>query len=181
MAFVGLNNDSMTKENAWLVMDTGRKIEMSLMLSSFIRATLVYKFDELSEYEIQERVLATNESLVTYKYRNRAPINLKSVLDLMLLDRKNPRSLIYQLSGLKHNVSLLPNRNNSYDIAQEEKLATEAHALLVLADTIKLSKQTKLYIRKDLDDLMSNLSTLVSEISMVITHKFFSHAFVQKI
>lgn len=181
MAFVGLNNESMTRENAWLILDCGRKIEMSLMLTSFIRSTLVFKYDEYSEYEIQERVLSTNESLITYKYRNRTPINLQSVLDLLLLDKNNPRSLVFQIESLKHNLELLPKRSVTFQVTDEEKLVLEAYTKLLLADTQKLSNHVVKSIRKDLDELMALISKQLAETSNVICQKFFSHSFINNL
>ena len=84
VAFVGLNRESISREQGWVMLDTGRKMEQSLLLITLLLSTLVKKHDEQTEYDLQEAVLVSNESLVNYRYKYRTHIQLPLVLDLML-------------------------------------------------------------------------------------------------
>src|SRR6202040_3973272 len=106
----------------------------SLLLVNTLRVTLPPRHDEQAEYDLQESVLVSNESLVNYRYKYRAPLQLSLVLDLMLLDPNNPRSLIYQLERLKTYLANLPRIQNGNVLSEHERLIWEAYSLLKLSD-----------------------------------------------
>ncbi|HEX5026663.1 MAG TPA: circularly permuted type 2 ATP-grasp protein, partial [Agriterribacter sp.] len=107
MAFVSLNSETISRDQGWTVVDTGRKLEQSLLLIRMLRAILVNKKDDSVEYILQEVVLNSNESMVNYRFKYRAHLQLPLVLDLMLLDPDNPRSLLYQVERMKEYLSRL--------------------------------------------------------------------------
>ena len=57
-------------------------------------------------------VLMSNEGLVNYRYKYRRPLQNLLVIDLLLFDPNNPRSLTYQVVRLKAYLQNLP-KNNS--------------------------------------------------------------------
>ena len=46
VAFIGLNRESISREQGWVMLDMGRKIEQSLMLINMLKTMLVNKHDE---------------------------------------------------------------------------------------------------------------------------------------
>ncbi len=181
VAFIGLNRESISRDQGWMMLDTGRKIEQSLLLISMLRSTLVNKFDDEVEYNLQETVLISNESLVNYRYKYRAPIQLPLVLDLMLFDANNPRSLTYQLDRLKAYLFNLPKTNNDNTTSEHDRLITEAYNLLKHADKDQLSlmyNDKSQYI--NLDNFLSKMYALLSAIPNVISKTYFKHAQAQK-
>jgi len=86
VAFIGLNRESISREQGWILLDLGRKIEQSLLLITMLRTTLVGRYSDQVEYNLQQSVLMSHESLVNYRYKYRMPINNGLVLDLMLFD-----------------------------------------------------------------------------------------------
>ena len=181
VAFMGLNMESMAREQGWLLLDSGRKLEQSLLLVNMLRSTMVNHYDEQVEYSLQEYVLSSNESLVNYRYRYRTHLQLSLVLDLMLLDPNNPKSLMYQLETLKKNLAELPRNKNTHELSEQERLILEAYTLLKLSDKYKLSEiSSKNNNRKELLDLLSKLFSLLSGISEVISKTYFKHAQAQK-
>ncbi|MEJ7586726.1 MAG: circularly permuted type 2 ATP-grasp protein [Ferruginibacter sp.] len=97
VAFIGMNRESISRQQGWIMMDMGRKIEQCLLLTSMLRSTLVNKYDDQVDYSLQESVLISNEGLVNFRYKYRSLLQLPLVLDLMIFDAFNPRSLVYQL------------------------------------------------------------------------------------
>ena len=69
VAFIGLNRESISREQGWIMLDMGRKIEQCMLLTSMLRSTLVNKHDEQVDYNLQEAVLKSNETLVNYRYK----------------------------------------------------------------------------------------------------------------
>ncbi|HOA39408.1 MAG TPA: circularly permuted type 2 ATP-grasp protein, partial [Flavihumibacter sp.] len=139
VAFVGLNRDSISREQGWGILNMGQKMEQSLLLISMLRATLVRKQDEQVEYILQEVVLKANECLVNYRYKYRSHIKLPLVLDLMLHDQNNPRSLLYLIEKLKASTKALPKINQAGVLPEHERVLQEAEKLLRQADKEKLA------------------------------------------
>ncbi|MEP6747147.1 MAG: circularly permuted type 2 ATP-grasp protein [Bacteroidota bacterium] len=181
VAFIGLNRESISREQGWVMLDTGRKMEQSLLLITMLLSTLVKKHDDQTEYDLQESVLVSNESLVNYRYKYRAHIQLPLVLDLMLLDPNNPRSLVYQLDRLKAYLSQLPKSQPGHTLAEHERLILEAYTLLKLADKDELAKpdnETSRY--ENLHRFLTNMNTVLLAIPGAVSKIYFKHAETQK-
>jgi uncharacterized alpha-E superfamily protein len=177
VAFMGLNRESISREHGWAILDAGRKIEYSLLLVNMLSATLVNRQPEEVEYNLQESILISNESLVNYRYKYRAPIQLALVLDLMLFDPNNPRSLQYQLERLRFNLSVLPtlqNDNHNRIIIKLFSLLEQAHKdHLTVLDTRKNKY-------KNLEVFLLSVTGLLQEIPELISRVYFEHAQTQK-
>ena len=144
VAFIGLNRESISREQGWTLFDTGRKLELSLLLVNMLRATLVNKHDDQVAYNIQEAVLKSNESLVNYRYKYKVHLQLSLVLELMLLDANNPRSLIYQVVRIKSYLESLPHsRHHNGNAPYHIRLITELYNKLKVADKEFLSQPDK--------------------------------------
>jgi uncharacterized alpha-E superfamily protein len=85
-----------------------------------------------------ESVLIALESIITYRRRYRSRAQIETVLDLVLLDATNPRSLAYQLDRLSEDVADLP-RSTKPRLSTEERLVLETSTRLRLADTAELA------------------------------------------
>ena len=179
VAFIGLNRESISREQGWIMLDTGRKIEQSLLLITMLRVTLVYRFDEQVAYELQEALLTSNESLVNYRYKYRAHLQLPLVLDLMLFDPNNPRSLVYQLDRLKAYLGNLPRAAGDHQLGEHERLILEAYTLLKLSDKDQLSLPGGTE-NSALDAFLSKMYTLLMAIPDVISKTYFKHAQAQR-
>ena len=177
MAFISLNRESISREQGWTLLDTGRKIEQSLLLSSMLQVTLIQKQDDNVEYILREAVLKSNENLVNYRFKYRAHLQLPLLLDLMLLDSNNPRSLIYQMERLKAYMNQLPKINNHHFLAEHQRLALEALTTLQLADKEQLSELDPVsnsYLNLDL--FLQKMSGLLFTISDTVSKTYFKHA-----
>lgn len=181
VAFIGLNRESISREQGWIMLDLGRKIEQSLLLITMLKTTMVNKYHEEVEYNLQQSVLMNNESLVNYRYKYRMPIQSQLVLDLMIFDPNNPRSLIYQIDRLKVYLQNLPKTQPSHSPTEYESLALQAEALLKLADKNKLAMPDVTgRIYKELDEFLSLMYVLLSAIPNVISKTYFKHAVTPK-
>jgi len=181
VAFIGLNRESISREQGWILLDTGRKIEQSLLLVNMLRATLPARCEEQVEYDLQESILVSNESLVNYRYKYRAPLRLSLVLDLLLLDPNNPRSLIYQLERLKTYLSGLPRTQAGNALSEHERLIWEAYSLLKLSDKDRLSQVDSTGTRyEELESFLTKMHGLLAAIPDSISKTYFKHAQSQK-
>ncbi|MEO5891175.1 MAG: circularly permuted type 2 ATP-grasp protein [Ferruginibacter sp.] len=181
VAFIGMNRESISRQQGWIMMDMGRKIEQCLLLTSMLRATLVNKYDDQVDYNLQESVLISNEGLVNFRYKYRSLLQLPLVLDLMIFDTNNPRALVYQLDRLKKNLANLPRTSGDQSVQAHDLLVAEAYNLLNNSNQGKLSMLDQEFGQyKNLDEFLSDMYDLLSGIQNAISKTYFKHAQSQK-
>jgi uncharacterized alpha-E superfamily protein len=139
LALAGLGAESMVRDPGWRFMDAGRRIERGCQLAALLRSTAAVEHDPATESLLLESVLTTAESIITYRRRYRSHAHLATLLDLLLLDPDNPRSLARQLDLLLEDVRALPATPDSPRVSDAEKHALETSTALRLADTAALA------------------------------------------
>jgi len=177
MAFSGLNSESMTHSASWLLLDSGRRLERSQLIVSFLRATMALRQPEEIEPLLLEMVLKTMDTIITYRRRYRSQIQPATVLDLLLLDEQNPRALGYQMARLQTHLAALPRERDPYQLSEEERLLIQAFTRLRLSNTTALAQPLNQFaLRHMLDELMAEFTLIFSQLSDVITRTYFTHA-----
>jgi uncharacterized circularly permuted ATP-grasp superfamily protein/uncharacterized alpha-E superfamily protein len=180
-AFLGMNRESVRREQGWNIMDLGRKLEQVLYIITLLRSVFQNKQEEQVEHELMESVMISSQSLITYRYTYRDHLQLPLALELLMLDTNYPKSLAYLVKKIKRYISLLPKEGKEIPLSNKKRNIEEADSLLKLADVIKLAQhdpQTMEYalLTKFLDKLYS----LVSDTSMLISKTYFKHSQTQK-
>jgi uncharacterized alpha-E superfamily protein len=177
MAFAGLSVESMTHEAGWLLLDMGRRLERSQLSMTLIGATLGFEPEAAVQPLLLESVLRITENVITYRRRYRSYLHVQTVLDLLLLDETNPRSLVYQLNRLQEHVKQLPQERIAYRLGREERLILEASTLLRLSETgLLIEPEPETGRREKLAGMLAHLSQLLDEMAQAITLNYFSHA-----
>jgi len=177
-AFTGHTVETMNRAQGWQFLDIGRRLERSLLLSILLRYTVVPKTDEETRHIILETVLSTNQCLNIYRRRYRAFMDHQTVIGLLLLDETNPRALVYQIDRLQDHIKSLPmpNKRLLYRLNEEERLILEASTRLRLADPAVLAQvDSNSDDREELENLLTDIYTLLSQTFYAISHTFFSH------
>jgi uncharacterized alpha-E superfamily protein len=104
-ALSGLIMESTVRGPAWRFLDLGRRLERALAVVAAVEATLPMAVPASVLQPLADAVLSANESLVAYRRRYRSDVDLQAVLDLLLRDDANPRSLAYQLDRLREHAA----------------------------------------------------------------------------
>lgn len=162
----------MTRGNGWHFMEMGRRLERALQIVNTLRSLLVTGFEETEQESLIEANLLCNEALITYRRRYQNGIRIEQGLEMIMLNAKNPRSLIYQLTQLEEHFSNLS--DNQDEFSAEQKLLLEASTALKLSD-IKLLATTTNGVRTELDQLLSRLQYLISTATKAIGQRYFDH------
>jgi uncharacterized circularly permuted ATP-grasp superfamily protein/uncharacterized alpha-E superfamily protein len=181
VAFIGLNRESISREQGWLMLDMGRKIEQCLLLISMLRATLVNKYDDQVDYNLQEALLTSNEGLVNFRYKYRSLLQLPLVLDLMIFDVNNPRSVVYQMDRLTKSLGNLPEVNSDPLVLTHNVLLAAAYDLLqstAKEKLVVLNEEAAQYT--NLDNFLSKVYELLSGVQSAVSTTYFTHAQSQK-
>jgi uncharacterized alpha-E superfamily protein len=114
-ALVGLATDATVRGPAWRFLDLGRRVERALLLLGLVEASLVPPVPATATQAVYETVLTATESLVEYRRRYRSDLTLDAIVDLLLVDDANPRSLAFQLDRLAEDLAGLPARGERTD------------------------------------------------------------------
>ena len=174
VALSGLTTESMTHEQGWRFLDFGRRIERSLMVISIMRSLAVPLYAPIVGNTMLEASLVSNESLITYRRRYRSYLQLTTVLELLLFDEANPRSLIFQLNRMQEHVGQFPQEATSKHLTELQRLLLEASTQLRLTDAVTLSQpDPESSMHQMLDQLLARSSHLISQLSEVVSNTYF--------
>jgi uncharacterized alpha-E superfamily protein len=128
-----------------------------------------------SEGALLEALLEIADSAMTYRRRYRSSLHTAPVLDLLLADESNPRSVAFQLAALAGHVENLPQDASHPRLGPEQRLMMAALTNLRLAD-INLLARASGGVRGDLDALLEGLGADLPVLSDTITRNYLSHA-----
>lgn len=179
VAFSGLAAESMTRTQGWRFLDLGRRLERAWQSCMLLRSTLTGVAEE--EQQVLEAVLQTADSMMTYRSRYMANVQMAPVLDLLLTDETNPRSVAYQLVGIVNHVNELPRSEQLQAVLNpEQKLALSLQNSVRLADVYELSQESSHDERGSLDRLLKRLVDQLPRLSDAVSGRFLIHAGVPR-
>ncbi|QNI02227.1 circularly permuted type 2 ATP-grasp protein [Halomonas sp. SH5A2] len=171
-AFFGLCNETMPHHFGWRLMDIGRFLDRLLGLLSLLKLTL--NAPQTPGLALWEVVLATTDNFNAYRRRYRSELHPEAILDLLLFDETNPRSVGYMLKRLERQIDRLPSSASPYRNA-ERRLLIQANAALHLADIDRLSHLDTPEAQDALEQLLDTLIEPLNALSDAISHSHFSH------
>ena len=107
VALVGFQSDRMTRDLGWHMLAAGRLIERLVNLSGI----LVAFFTHAAVYTPRgfETLLVLFDSSITYRTRYQRQQDISALMDLLVTDETNPRSINCILQALKGEIKHLPN------------------------------------------------------------------------
>jgi uncharacterized circularly permuted ATP-grasp superfamily protein/uncharacterized alpha-E superfamily protein len=172
-AFGGLAMESMTRGQAWRFLDMGRRIERAGHMIGLVRHTLVAAGG--NEGPLLEALLEIADSSMTYRRRYMSNLQTAPVLDLLLADETNPRSLAFQLAALAQDIDQLPHNLVLAERTSEQRLILMALTAVRLADIDRLAWPYPAGNRTELANLLETLEENLPALSDMITSHYLSH------
>ena len=116
----------MTRDDGWRFLSLGRHLERLHFVSSTLGDVAPEQASAGSG--LLEWLLELSDSLLTYRVRHMQQPEWESVVDLMLVDERNPRSARFQLAKLAKHVRLLPDAGLIEVLAEVERLLHDCRA-----------------------------------------------------
>ncbi|MDO8700949.1 MAG: circularly permuted type 2 ATP-grasp protein [Undibacterium sp.] len=162
MTLAGFALDGMTRDKGWRFLSIGRRIERLQFLCTLLQHGLNMKAGSNLDW-----LLEMSDSIVTYRSRYMARPEWVSVLDLLVLDESNPRSVVFQLEGI---LSYLNKLANTYGACGAEILAPLLKELLALEPATQLRGNNP-----ELINLLMRVSRASGIVSEQIGLRFFSY------
>ncbi len=175
-AFAGMSHENMTRNDGWLFMDLGRRIERALQLSRLLASLFNRHDDDDLVGDDMIFALQAADSFITFRSRYRFAPELPLVLDLLVIDETNPRSLAFQLSAISDHIGRLPKSADDAMRGPDQRLALELLTKVRLADVEALAETNAAGERPSLAHLFDNLIEALPRLSELISRSYFSLA-----
>ncbi|MDF1756356.1 MAG: circularly permuted type 2 ATP-grasp protein [Verrucomicrobiales bacterium] len=173
-AFFGLNLDTMTRDDAWALLEAGRRIERTVNIVGILSFLLKQEVEPVLEHLLDESILFISDSLGTYQSKFMNEPLTGPIMQLLLGDAGYPRSVKFQLNRLGEVLAKLP------DPKEYDHPSTFLKPIISKLDRIVLKTKhdgemlpiTRTVSAKDLQSLYKEIFHLSDH----ITQSYFSHA-----
>jgi uncharacterized circularly permuted ATP-grasp superfamily protein/uncharacterized alpha-E superfamily protein len=129
-ALSGLAQENMTQRAGWRFLELGRRIERALVTCRLVRC---FAFSGTIEGGL-DVLLELADSQITYRQRYLMVAALAPVIDLVMLDPNNPRSVAFQLEHIETHLGALPKLNVVGRLSPVQQIAASTATRLRTAD-----------------------------------------------
>jgi uncharacterized circularly permuted ATP-grasp superfamily protein/uncharacterized alpha-E superfamily protein len=150
----GLAQENMTRLAGWRFLELGRRIERALLTC---RLTRCFAQPGGPDGEL-DVLLELADSQISYRQRYIMIAALTPVLDLVILDPNNPRSVVFQLERIETHLGALPNRNPSGRLSPVQQIAASIATRLRTAEAVAVDDALIL----DIEQALMKLSDAIS-------------------
>ncbi len=162
-ALSGLAQENMTQLAGWRFLELGRRIERALLTCRLTRALAKPgTFD--GELDV---LLELADSQITYRQRYIMIAAPTPVIDLIMLDPNNPRSVVFQLDRIEAHLRALPRRSTSGRLSPVQQIAAAIATRLRTADAAAVNEA----LIVDLEQALMKLSDAIGAAYLVNTER----------
>ena len=172
-ALAGLAMESMTRGVGWRFLDAGRRIERGLTIARLLGNTVAVPHRD-SLFTI-EAVLEIADSSMTYRNRYLTSLQLPPLLDLLLIDEANPRSLCYQIWTLAEHVRKLPDPASAADRTALKERVLGIQGMIRLADVESMCEPDSQGARPHLEIFLNHSTRHIEWIADLLSHAYLTH------
>ncbi|MFM2125298.1 MAG: hypothetical protein RL328_1749, partial [Acidobacteriota bacterium] len=172
-AFAGLLTENTTRGHGWQFVQIGKRLERALQMTELLAATFGDPPFDLDP--VMQTLLQIADSSITYRSRYFTTVRPEYVLDLLLKDPTNPRSLLFQLAGIADHMKKLPGYAGTSPGPAPARLAEAVLSRIQEANVADLTVRDRDGNMPPLDDLLRQLKGELYDISDALTELHFSH------
>ena len=174
LAMHGLIGESMVRDTGWHFLETGRRIERSQQMIRLLRSSLERSLDTVDESMLLESVLVSAESIITYRRRYRSRAQVETMLDLLVSDPGNPRSVRFQIDRLEGALSRLP-------VADDAEPSKAQSTLVGISTRVRAARFAEMAepdddgVRTELTTFLDHLEAQISTLAIDVANHHFVH------
>jgi uncharacterized circularly permuted ATP-grasp superfamily protein/uncharacterized alpha-E superfamily protein len=176
-AFHGLARENMTRAQAWRFLDIGLRLERAIYLSTLLGATL--HSPKAEDPSVLEAVLEVADSSITFRSRYNLLPHLPAVFDLVLLDDKNPRSVLFQINQLMRHFEHLP-RDREFTTGSGKQILADCQTRLNQTDARELAGSRESWMDGRLSRAIAETLNDLPRLSDAITAAYFAHSMISR-
>ncbi len=171
-AITGAQTDRMVRDNGWRLLSVGRHIERLITLSRALSLGLEHRcMDDPTGFEA---VVALFDSTITFHAQYQQRRDMVALIDLLVMDRDNPRSIAWVVQTLRSRLAKLSQSATPQDAVLAQGLPDPDVWVLTELSSWQREGQTMRY--STLAELLDGCETAAAELSDEITRLHFSHA-----
>ncbi len=176
-AFSGMERENINRGSGWLFMSFGRRLERANYLTRQLRAITTPLAVE--DWSFLECLLEVADSSMTYRARYYTTLRPLAVLDVLMADETNPRSLDFQLEHLAELYAKLP-RHLPADLEAMQAACRQLRSFNLRGMTYTATPPAKPRRGAEglagLDSYLGELENLLPSWSNHLSSRYFSHA-----
>ena len=169
-ALSGLAAENTTRTPAWRFLDLGRRLERALY-TAHIGTSVLRHHEPGSTSLALESVLEASDSTITYRRRYFFGPRMLPVMDLLLYDPMNPRSLAFQLERIDEHLARLPaEQARAYATEARKSITTllaETRTTELGAKDAEEDQQHRVRMRAFLESVGSGLEGISNDLTRV--------------
>jgi uncharacterized circularly permuted ATP-grasp superfamily protein/uncharacterized alpha-E superfamily protein len=174
-AFSGMERENINRGSGWLFMSFGRRLERAIYLTRELR--VITKALSVADLPFLECLLEVADSSMTYRTRYYTTLQPLAVLDVLMADDSNPRSLDFQLSHMVELYEKLPRHLSSELRAMQNALNSLRSIDLQTIRYISPTRPPRRAHELTEDDrFLEELAILLPSWSNNLTSQYFNHA-----
>ena len=176
-AFQGLARENMTRAQAWRFIDMGLRLERAMYLGTMLEATL--HAPEAENPSLLEAVLEVADSSITFRSRYNLLATVPAVFDLLLLDDKNPRSVLFQIKQLMKHFNKLPAEREDVE-GSGKRILQRCLSRLERADARELAGPREQWAASETALIIRETLEYLPQISNAIAATYFAHSAISR-
>lgn len=154
-AFSGLSQENMVRGAGWRFLDIGRRLERGIATCRFAR----HFAETTAQSDGLDALLDLTDSQITYRSRYLLGASLHPVLDLVMLDPYNPRSVAFQVDRLDTEIANLPSLTEDGMLEPPRRLVLKLAAECRTAEASRLDRASILLF----EQLLMGLSSAIAD------------------
>ncbi len=167
-AMTGAQTDRMTRDDGWRLLSIGRHIERLGLFGQSLG--IAFETGAVHAENAFNQVLELFDSTITYRALYQKRLEVPPLLDLLMLDRENPRSLGWVTQTLRARLARLPGQ--PADIEQLVALAPDPEAWQLAELCLCGADRRHAWLERSLEQAVQAAWRLADEIS----RRYFAHA-----
>ena len=154
-AFSGLSQENMVRGPGWRFLDIGRRLERGIATCRFAR----HFAETTAPTDALDALLDLTDSQITYRSRYLLGASLQPVLDLVMLDPYNPRSVAFQIDRLDTEIRDLPSLTEDGMLEAPRRLILKLAAECRTAEALRLDRTSILLF----EQLLMGVSSAIAD------------------
>jgi uncharacterized circularly permuted ATP-grasp superfamily protein/uncharacterized alpha-E superfamily protein len=174
-AFSGMERENLIRGSGWVFLGLGRRLERAIYLTRQLR--IITKPLAPADWTYLSHLLEVADSSVTYRTRYYTTLQPVALMDVLMLDETNPRSLKFQLEHLVELYRKLP-RYDPEDLNILADATSHLHSIDLqhLNSLPRSHRGTHGGQLRQLDLYLASLERLLPAWSDNLSSRYFSHA-----
>jgi len=178
-AFAGLLAENPVRGYGWRFLDFGRRVERALQMLELLRVGVALA--PFPDDACLEVLLHVADSSTTYRSRYLTSIRTRYVLELLLADESNPRSVAFQLASLHERVTSLPLLEGHDGMQAERDVPLRLLTLVREMNPDDLKRRDAAGQRLGLEAHLQTLRNGVGDFSDALTARYLSHSTLSRL